>query len=265
MGYERRNNLALQFDNREDFVAYMSEGQPTRPANVLNIVAINQGRLPLTMDMPQSVSLTAARISECIAEGHLVIDGRSPDSYGKGHIPKSFNIQLRSPEFEQRVGWVAPLDVPVVLVLEEEVDAEMALHKLAFLGLDQRVSGHLHGGIRSWASAGFEVESLTQASVQDVNSMLGKDPSLQVLDVRDPSEWESGHIKGAHYMSYKQIGDQIAQLDVSSDAPLAVVCGGGGRSSTACSILLQHGFKNLINTTGGMTAWNAAKLPVTKD
>ena len=78
MGYERRNNLALQFDNRANFVAYMSEGQPTRPANVLNIVAINQGRLPLTMDMPQSVSLTAARISDCIAEGHLVIDGRSP-------------------------------------------------------------------------------------------------------------------------------------------------------------------------------------------
>ncbi len=243
----------------------MSEGQPTRPANVLNIVAINQGRNPLTMDMPKSVPLTAARISDCIAEGHLVIDGRSAGAYGEGHIPNSFNIQLRSSEFEQRVGWVAPLDLPVVLVLEEDVDAETALHKMAFLGLDQRVSGHLHGGIRSWVSAGYEVESLTQASVQEVSTMLLEDPSLQVLDVRDPSEWEAGHIGGAHHMSYKLIRDQIEQLDVSSDAPLAVVCAGGGRSSTACSVLLQHGFKNLINTAGGMTAWNAAKLPVTKD
>lgn len=262
MGYELRNNRSLQFDNRDAFVAYMNEGQPVRPANILNIVAINQGKSPLTMETPSSVALQPRRIREFIAEGHLVVDGRSPGPFGEGHIPGSYNINVRSPEFEQRVGWVTPLDRPIVLVVEEEADADCALHKLAFLGLDRRVAGHLHGGIRTWTAAGFELSSLPQQSVEELDARLKAEPALQVLDVRALVEWDEGHVKGAHHMNYRDMRDQMSGLTLNPDAPIAVMCGGGGRSSTACSLLMQRGFKNVFNITGGMTAWRSAKLPL---
>jgi hydroxyacylglutathione hydrolase len=236
----------LQFDNRDDFVAFMTKGQPARPANILNIVAINQGKLPLTTGAPEASALDADHFAELCADGHVVVDTRSSAAFGSGHVPGSYNIHLSSREFEQRVGWVTPPDDPILLVLDGDELVERALLALAFIGLDQRAT-------------------LPQISVHEVHRNVGKNGTMKLLDVREKVEWDGGHIEGAHHMSYKDLREHIGELTLNPDEHISVICAMGARSGTASSILRVNGFQNVHNVTGGMAAWSSADLPITRD
>lgn len=239
----------------------MTAGQPARPANILNIVAINQGKLPLTMGAPEAAGLDADRFEDLSAERHVVVDTRSSAAFGSGHVPGSYNIHLSSSEFEQRVGWVTPPDDPILLVLDGDELVERALRALAFIGLDQRVVGYLKGGIGAWIRAGKRVATLPQISVHDLHRNVGKSGSMKLLDVREPVEWDAGHIERAHRMSYKDLREHIDELALNRDDAVSVICAMGSRSGTASSILKVNGFRNVHNVTGGMAAWSSAGLP----
>ncbi len=241
----------------------MTDGQPARPANILNIVAINQGELPLTMGDPEATPLDADRFEALRADGHIVVDTRPSAAFGSGHVPSSYNIHLGSGEFEQRVGWVIPPDEPILLVMDGDDLIDRALSALAFIGLDQRVVGYLAGGIGAWIKSGKRVATLPQISVHDVHRNLGENGSMNVLDVREPVEWDGGHIEGAQQMSYKDLRENFDKLTLTRDDPVSVICAKGSRSGTASSILEVNGFKNVHNVTGGMAAWLSAGLPVT--
>lgn len=264
VGYEKRYNLSLQFSSKESFIEYMNQDQPARPANIVNIVAINQGKRPLTMDAPRAEMLTAGAVNAMLAgdDSLIVVDARSEAAFGAGHIPGAYNIQLSSSEFEQRAGWVTPLDAPMILVLDADSQADEALFKLAFLGLDQRVKGYLGGGMRAWQDEGLPTNTVTQISVHQLQQFLNNDTQMNVLDVRETSEWDDGHINGAYYMNYKTLRENIDRLPLDRQENISVLCARGLRSSTACSILKMNGYTNIHNVTGGMSAWASARLPM---
>jgi hydroxyacylglutathione hydrolase len=261
VGYERRNNPALRFTEREAFVRHMNADQPARPANIANIVAINQGRRPLTMDVPTAPALTLDAFDARRAAGAVVVDTRSTAAYAAGHVPGVYHVHVTNAEFEQRVGWLAPPDAPILLVVERTADVERALHALAFVGLDARVEGYLKGGLRTWIAAGRPMAMLPQITVHELRDRLEAANGQRTLDVREAAEWHVFHIDGASHLTYKEIADRIDELGFPSDDPIAVVCEGGVRSSTACSLLEIRGYRNLANVAGGMAAWNAAGLP----
>jgi hydroxyacylglutathione hydrolase len=59
-----------------------------------------------------------------------------------------------------------------------------------------------------------------------------------------------------------ELADRLHEIEGGQDGrPLAVVCGGGYRSTVAASLLLRHGFRQVLNVTGGMGGWQAADLP----
>lgn len=259
VGYERLYNPSLQLKDREEFIRHMLADQPPRPANIANIVAINQGRSSLTVSDPVCGELEAARAWERIRGGNLIVDTRPSESFGEGHIPGAFNIQVSSSEFEQRVGWMLPSSEEIVLVAEEGEAAQSAIHKLAFVGLDRRIAGFLQ--MRAWKKGGLPVESLSQISVGELRRRM-KVEGLRVLDVRESSEWRAGHIAGAVHMNFKHLPERLEELSARPDEPLAVICATGLRSSTACSYLLRRGFRTLHNVTGGMSAWREGGHPL---
>ena len=63
-------------------------------------------------------------------------------------------------------------------------------------------------------------------------------------------------------MNYKTLRQNIDRLPLRQDDKIDVLCAGGLRSSTACSILKMNGFRNIYNVTGGMSAWASARLPM---
>lgn len=241
----------------------MQDDQPVKPANILNIVATNQGKRPLTAEIPIATAFDPQQVEDLMAAGHVVVDARSSAEFGAGHIPGAYNVQMSSSEFEQRVGWVIPDDGPVILVAESSGDAQRCIFNMAFIALDSNVSGFLDGGIESWMGAGKPVATVPQIDVHALQDRLSSN-GMKVLDVREDDEWDEGHISSAVFMPYTSLVPQldnparIGELPWVPDDNIAVTCATGKRSSTAISILRRNGFKHVYNVTGGMEAWENA-------
>ena len=83
-----------------------------------------------------------------------------------------------------------------------------------------------------------------------------------VLDVREPEEWQAGHIEGAVHIP---LGTLPVRLhDVPDAQQLLVVCKVGGRSAQACMYLAQQG-QQAVNLAGGMLEWEAAGRPMVSE
>ena len=87
-----------------------------------------------------------------------------------------------------------------------------------------------------------------------------------VVDVRSEEEFFSrlGHVDVAHHIP---LNDQFSRrmASLSKEAPVLFVCRSGGRSKRAATIAHQKGFKSVFNLSGGMLAWERAKLPTTRE
>ncbi len=81
---------------------------------------------------------------------------------------------------------------------------------------------------------------------------------LSVVDVREPVEWDAGHIAGAVLIPLGEFADRVGELP---EGPLAIVCRSGSRSAMAADWLHRSGV-TASNMTGGMKAWVAAELPI---
>ena len=77
---------------------------------------------------------------------------------------------------------------------------------------------------------------------------------LVVLDVRTHEEFAHHHIPGAKPIPLHELEPRLPEVE-PGEIPIAVVCEHGIRSVSACRLLAEHGFANLLNVTGGMVAW----------
>lgn len=77
----------------------------------------------------------------------------------------------------------------------------------------------------------------------------------RVIDVREPDEYTSGHVPGALSVPLATVPDSVDLF--RSDAPVYVICQGGGRSRRAAEFVAEHGI-NAINVAGGTGAWIAS-------
>ncbi len=84
-----------------------------------------------------------------------------------------------------------------------------------------------------------------------------KEPT-QIIDVREPREFERGHIPGAQHIPLPVLPNHID--DVARDRPVIIVCQGGRRSARAAALLRERGFDNVQALSGGMIAWRREKL-----
>ena len=245
----------------------MDEDQPIKPANILNIVAINQGTRELTRGIPKAAPLGPADVERLMADGHYLVDARSSAAWGSGHVEGSINVQMSSSEFEQRVGWVVPDDAPILLLTDSDEDAQRCIYDMGFIGLDQSVVGFLEGGIEAWMQSGRPVQTTPQLDVFSLSRKL-EENGMRVLDVREQDEWDDGHIEGSVLMPYTYLAPQLGtpprfhELGLDKDASIAVACATANRSSTAIGLLLRQGYTRLHNVTGGMDAWAHARLPM---
>jgi hydroxyacylglutathione hydrolase len=102
--------------------------------------------------------------------------------------------------------------------------------------------------------------AIADISAADVSKKLNE---FRVIDVRRPDEFrgELGHIKGATLATLEtDLPTYLASLP--KDQSYVFVCKSGGRSRAAAEQAIVNGFQKVFNMTGGMTAWNQAKLEV---
>lgn len=87
---------------------------------------------------------------------------------------------------------------------------------------------------------------------EEVQRGLEQGEKLNILDVRESNEWESGHIHGAKHIPLGIISERHNELDPQKE--IIVVCRSGNRSGLACEHLESLGYK-VVNMTGGMSQW----------
>ncbi len=227
IGFERRFNPALQAATADAFVRELMTGLPPKPPNFDRIIARNRSQALPSVGEPEPLSVSQAR--EAVAKGAIVLDVRSPDEYGEGHIPAT-----------------GPSDLT------------RAVQGLGRAGMDD-IAGYLQRGMTDWKSEGLPEERVPQITVHDLATMLDERAELVVVDVREPSEWDEGHIAGALNLPMGQAVERMRELP--ADRPKAVLCAGGLRSSSAISALLRAGMSGWYNVAGGMREWTKAGYP----
>ena len=77
---------------------------------------------------------------------------------------------------------------------------------------------------------------------------------LQIIDVRQPAEYERGHITGAKLMPMSTLADNAEKLDASKTT--VTYCRSGVRSRSAAALLKRKGFEDIYSMTGGIETWN---------
>lgn len=88
----------------------------------------------------------------------------------------------------------------------------------------------------------------------DVKEQMKNNKNLQIIDVREPSEFSGGHIPGAKNIPLGQLSLRYQEIDANKET--AVICLSGGRSSRACEFLSGVGYAKIHNVMGGMSSWD---------
>lgn len=88
--------------------------------------------------------------------------------------------------------------------------------------------------------------------------------NVLILDVRDESEFASGHITAAKHIPLADLESRLKEIQKYKDKPVILNCQAGMRSAKACAVLHKLEFTQLHNLQGGLNAWTQAKLPLVK-
>jgi rhodanese-related sulfurtransferase len=118
----------------------------------------------------------------------------------------------------------------------------------------------LSGGALLWPSLAARG---SRVSLLQATQLLNQGRAV-VVDVRDPKDFAIGHMREARNIPLKEFDKRIAELDKFKAKSVIVVCSSGMQSARATSKLKKAGFNEVFSLNGGMAAWQAQGLPVTK-
>ena len=261
IGFERRHNPRLQPQDVDAFARALLAGQPTFPPYFARMRPINQAGPRVLGGVPGPVAVPVAAAREAIDRGALLIDLRPPAQFAAGHVPDSLSIPSDE-SFGTWLGWVVPEpDRPLILILRAEADWDDAIRQAIRIGFESIV-GYLEGGFQAWEAAGLPTEASGILNVDELAAVLsagGPDAPL-LIDVRQASEIESGHIPGAIPIGAADLPERLASFP--RDRSIATICAGGFRASIAASLLKTAGFERVSSVAGGVSTWAAHGFPL---
>jgi rhodanese-related sulfurtransferase len=102
-----------------------------------------------------------------------------------------------------------------------------------------------------------------RASPLQVTQVINRGKAT-IVDVSTPEEFAKGHLRDAKNIPLADLATRIGELDKSKARSVVVVCQTGARADKAARQLAAAGFDDVVSLDGGLTAWQAAGLPVTK-
>lgn len=102
-----------------------------------------------------------------------------------------------------------------------------------------------------------------RATALQVTQLINRGKTT-VLDVRSAEEFAAGHVRDAKNIPLADLNNRIGELEKAKSRTIVVVCQSGARADKAVRQLKAAGFEDVLSLDGGVTAWTAAGLPVTK-
>ncbi len=261
IGFERRNDPLLAPMEVDAFARALLAGQPTIPRYFARMRPTNRaGPRLFGESIPQVAPLSLEAVDAELARGGLIVDARAIPVEPRDSIPGSVAIPAGS-SFATWLGWVVEPDRPLVLLVDDPADLDDLARQALRVGYETIV-GHIDGGFAAWQRSGRVVESAQVVAVETLSASLaaGGPEAPFVIDVRQASEFEAGHVPGAIHIGAGDLPERLN--DLPRDRPIATLCASGYRASVAVSLLRAADFKRVASVRGGVSDWEAAGLPL---
>src|SRR5690349_14144563 len=257
IGQERETNSLVQARSEEEFLQRALDNLGSYPTYYKYMRAINQKGPKILGGVPVLKPLSADEVQALMQDAVVVVDVRHGKQFGAGHIPGSYGIRVDAP-LTTWAGWLIPFGSRIVLVAEDTDQVIAATRQLIRIGYDDLL-GRLEGGIDAWGRA-YPVETIPSMDVKELHERMGE---VTLIDVRQRSEWDEGHIPGAVHFE----GGRAAWEDLPfpHDRPLAIQCSSGNRSMSVNSVLRRRGYRNTIQVEGGIKKWEKNGFEITRD
>jgi hydroxyacylglutathione hydrolase len=239
IGREQATNPLLRAPDGDAFIEELLGSLGSYPPYFRRLGEIN--RHGVIAGTPALAPLEVGAVRKLLVDGARVIDVRPLSEFAAAHVPGALSIPLR-PVFASWLGWLAPHDVPLVVVRSADQDpGEIAWQaaKIGYLDLAE-----LDGGMDAWTAAELPTATTKLVSPAEVRG--------PVLDIRQTAEFASGHLPGAQHV---ELGDLPDRVDDVPQEPLVVMCGHGERAMGAASLLEQAGYRDVAVLTGGPQDW----------
>lgn len=246
IGFERRHNPLLGLDERS-FVEGLTAELPSRPPNIARIVELNRrsdGASP-----PEPVLLNGTGLLSLLGTGATVLDSRIPSQFDAGHVAGSINLPVSSAGVGTRAGWALDPEAAVVIVAGDMADARRmasALQAVGFWNLE---------GVSIADPADWERHSVpvARADSWDLERLADglRHHSVDLVDVREPSEWVAGHIPGSLHVPLNRLRDVQSLVLPQHGRTTAVACAAGMRAAFAASLLRRAGRTDVVRVSGG--------------
>jgi len=261
IGEQRRVNYALQPMSKEAFVQLVTTDQPDAPSYFTYDAVLNTKERP-TLSATLERELEPVRLEQLLAlqeVGAQVLDTRDAGEFATAHLRGSVNVGLDG-QFATWAGTVLSREHPIVVVAAPGRERESLL-RLGRIGFDH-VVGYLQDGMLGLQTRPDLTAVTERLSAPFAAERMASATPPQLVDVRAPGERQVKSIPGSLHIPLTHLTERAAEL--SLDRPLLVHCAGGYRSSVAASLLQRLGFADVSEIAGGLAAWEAAGLPVTK-
>jgi glyoxylase-like metal-dependent hydrolase (beta-lactamase superfamily II)/rhodanese-related sulfurtransferase len=239
IGFERRFNRALAFDDVALFVAESAAIAAPRPPNMERIVELNRGPFAGAQPKPSELPAPGPEMQ--------VLDVRPFEDFAAGHLAGAVSVPLSGSRFSTKAAFVVDPDRAVVVAATDEREAEGAVRGLRSVGVLD-IPGFVLGG---------GTQTLPVVAVDELDELLAE--GAELIDVREKDERDSGYIAGSRNIPYRLLA--LGASDLPKDRPLVTICESGPRAAIAASILSAHGFDARAVAAGGIDGWAASGKP----
>ncbi|WP_411123114.1 MBL fold metallo-hydrolase [Streptomyces sp. x-19] len=250
IGAQRATNYACQPMSEDEFVALVTAGQAAAPGYFGYDATLNRQERDLFDPAAAPRPLSVAEFRTERADGAVVVDARSPQEFGTGHVRGALNVPADG-RFAEQAGTVLAPERRILVVAPQNREEEITT-RLARIGFD-RVAGYLRSPDDALAAMSDEVTPASRLTADQLRTALAGGRPPVVVDVRNCAERAGGFIDGSLHIA---LGELPGRLDeIPTDRPLVLHCAGGQRSSLAASLLRHHGFEDVSDVLGGYGAW----------
>lgn len=197
--------------------------------------------------------LSVASLKEALNNDAVLVDTRPATVFTLGFVPGSISIGLEG-KFTEWAELLLPRNKPLVLVAEpgQEADAASRLREKGFTQL----AGYLNGGFAAWRASGEEIDLVIDIEADEMAMDLPFDDNIVVMDVRQPNEYNEGHVVDAMNVPLAEFTDLVNIANIEEEQNVYIHCGAGYRSVIAASLLKRQGIHNIRNVLGG---WDAIR------
>ncbi|HEY7414583.1 MAG TPA: MBL fold metallo-hydrolase [Ktedonobacteraceae bacterium] len=247
---ERLVNPAALAQDEHEFVQRQIAGYSEYPAYYRYMGPTNREGPRVLGGIPTPPALSAQAVHKWMRRGMPLVDGRRRDTFARGHIPGSLNIELDQ-TFATYVGWTLPFNVPLMILIEDEAGRREAVVQLLRIGYEQ-VEGYVDGGLQAWQAAALPTTQLAAMDLATFHTRWSHHERFLVLDVRRSDEWRDGHIPDAWHIHVGDLAQRMHKLP--QDQPIVTLCRTGQRAEIAASMIAATG-REVTAVRDGMEQW----------